>query len=155
MWEATEVTHPLRASLPALRALAGWPFWPSYQAGSPGPGSATVRLPKRSQSEGDGLTADLNHPLSLKARMMRGWPPTRLRDSDAVLMSMMDTWRLGIPEYALMSRPSPVASHPVRNASLIGWGVGPLGELEPQTSVNELAGGIEVPGVTSGLSDYV
>src|ERR1700723_3306179 len=32
---------------------------------APGPGWATLRLPERSQSEGDGLAADLTHPLSL------------------------------------------------------------------------------------------
>jgi len=32
---------------------------------SPGPGWSSLRLPERSQSEGDGLTADLTDPLSL------------------------------------------------------------------------------------------
>ena len=36
----------------------------AHQAGTPGPGRVTLRLPVPSQSEGDGLASDPTHPLS-------------------------------------------------------------------------------------------
>ena len=55
----------LKSPIPALLG-PGWPRrpapWAATRALSPAPGWATLRLPVPSQSEGDGLTADLTHP---------------------------------------------------------------------------------------------
>ena len=63
-----------------------------------GLGWATLRLPERSQAEGDGLTAYPTNPLSLSdANTARVGVQTRLPDCDGILMPQLETRELIAP----------------------------------------------------------